>query len=154
MVTGDRVVVPAGSFVLGTIEHDQRPGRVQGRAQLRFHLHTLILPNHHSVTIEGSLQGLPGSASNRRVGARGNTEPVDQIDRDVRTLVKGTFAGAGMGFFIGRSPATTLVGTAAGGAAALAKVLFTRGDEISLPARTTVELVLDGPATVESQYVP
>jgi hypothetical protein len=154
VVVGDRVVVPPRSCVLGTIERDQRPGRTHGRAQLRFLFHTVVLPSNHSISIVGSLQGLPGSPQNRRNGARGTAEPVDQIDRDVHTMIKGTFAGAGMGYFIGRSPTTTVVGTAAGGAAALAKVLFTRGDDISLPVGTTVELVLEQPATVEAQYVP
>jgi hypothetical protein len=154
VVVNDRVVVPPRSCVLGSIERDQRPGRAHGRAQFRFLFHTLVLPSNHSISIVGSLQGLPGSALNRRTDARGTTEPVDQIDHDVHTMVKGTAAGAGLGFFIGRSPTTTLVGTAAGGAAALAKVLFTRGDDISLPVGTMVELVLEHPATVEARDVP
>jgi type IV secretion system protein VirB10 len=154
IVVSDRVVVPAKSSLLGTIEHDQRPGRVSGRAQFRFQLHTLILPNNHTVAIAGILQGVPGSSLNRRVDRRGTTEPVDQIDRDVHTMVRSTLLGASGGAIFGRNPAAVAIGTGAGAAAGLAKVLFTRGDEIYLPAGTTVEMVLERPATVEAQYVP
>ena len=153
LVISDHVVVPAKSSLLGTIEHDQRPGRVKGRAQFRFQLHTLVLPNNHTVAIAGTLLSLPGSSLNRRLDRRGTIEPVDQIDHDVHTMVGSTALGAGMGALIGRNPYGTGLGAASGAAAGLAKVLFSRGDEINLPAGTPVEIVLEHAATVEAQYV-
>lgn len=154
IVVSDRIVIPAKSSLLGTIEHDQRPGRVSGRAQFRFRMHTLILPNNHAIVIAGSLQGLPGSTGNRRVDGRGTNEPVDQIDRDARTMVHSTLVGAAGGAILGRNPSAVAIGTGAGAVAGLAKVLFTRGDEIHLWTGTPVEVVLDRTVTVEAQYVP
>ena len=154
IVINDRVVVPVKSSLLGTIEHDRRPGRVRGRAQFRFGLHTLILPNNHTVEIAGSLQDLPGSSVNRRVDSRGTTEPVDQIDHDVHTMVRSTLTGAAGGAIFGRNSTSVAIGTGAGAVAGLAKVLFTRGDEINLPAGTAVELILERSATVAAECVP
>jgi hypothetical protein len=154
IVVNDRVVVPPKTFVLGSVLHDRRPGRVRGRAQFRFQFDTMVLPNNHTVSIEGSLQDLPGSPINRRIGARGRIEPVDQIDRDVPIIVKATLLGGVLGLVGGQSVGWMFVGGLAGGAAGTGKTLFSRGDEIFLPAGTPLEIVLDSPVTVEAQYVP
>ncbi len=153
IVVNDRVVVPANSYVQGTVEEESRPGRVRGRAQFSFHFDSLILPNNHTVRIAAALQGLPGSTRNRSRHERGAIEPVDQIDADVYTVAKGTLAGGMLGGLGGRSGFGLGMGALAGGGLGLAKVLFTRGDEISLPVGTRVELVLERPVSIEAQYV-
>jgi hypothetical protein len=98
--------------------------------------------------VVGSLQSLPGSSRNRTVNNEGTLEPVDQIDADVYTVAKATGAGVlvgsirHVGIGVGQG---ALIGAGLG----LAKVLFTRGDEISLPVGTRVEMVLQRPLTVQ-----
>jgi hypothetical protein len=148
VVENSRVVIPEHTRVMGVVMDERRPGRVQGRAQLRLKFTQLILPDNRQLSVVGSLQGLPGSSRNRTVNNEGTLEPVDQIDADVYTVAKTTGAGVlvgsirHVGIGVGQG---ALIGAGIG----LAKVLFTRGDEISLPVGTRVEMVLQRPLTVQ-----
>jgi len=77
---------------------------------------------------------------------------VDQIDADVYTAAQTTGAGVlvgsihHVGIGVGQG---ALIGAGLG----LAKVRFTRGDEISLPAGTWVEMVLQRPLTVQATSI-
>jgi len=148
VVENNRVVIPEHTRVMGVVAEERRPGRVQGRAQMRLKFTQLILPDNRQLSVVGSLQSLPGSRTNRTVNNEGTLEPVDQIDADVYTVAKTTGAGVLVGSIrhvgIGVGPGA-LIGAGLG----LAKVLFTRGDEISLPVGTRVEMVLQRPLTVQ-----
>jgi hypothetical protein len=150
VIVGNRVVIPQGSKVQGTVVGDKRPGRIKGRAQFHFRFEQLILPDNRVLPIEGRLLSLPGSARNRRIGGDGTVAPVDQIDKDVTTLATGAGGGALGGLLI--NTRTAGLGAAIGGTLALGKVLFTRGDEINLPAGTDVEMVLE--REVSTEVVP
>jgi type IV secretion system protein VirB10 len=148
VVENNRVVIPEHTRVMGVVTDERRPGRVQGRAQMRLRFTQLILPDNRELSVVGSLQSLPGSSTNRTVNHEGTLEPVDQIDADVYTVAKTTGAGVlvgsirHVGIGVGQG---ALIGAGLG----LAKVLFTRGDEISLPVGTRVEMVLQRPLTVQ-----
>ena len=153
VVGNNRMVIPEHTRVMGVVADERRPGRVQGRAQMRLKFTQLILPDNRQLSVVGSLQGVPGSSRNRTVNNEGTLEPVDQIDADVYTVAKTTGAGVLVGSIrhvgIGVGPGT-LIGAGLG----LAKVLFTRGDEISLPVGARVEMVLQRPLTVQSRSLP
>jgi type IV secretion system protein VirB10 len=153
VVENNRVVIPEHTRVMGVVTDERRPGRVQGRAQMRLRFTQLILPDNRELSVVGSLQSLPGSSRNRTINNEGTLEPVDQIDADVYTVAKTTGAGVlvgsirHVGIGVGQG---ALIGAGLG----LAKVLFTRGDEISLPVGTRVEMVLQRPLTVQSRSLP
>jgi type IV secretion system protein VirB10 len=149
VVENDMVVIPACTRVMGVVEQDRRPGRVKGRAQFRFRFTSLILPNDHVVKIQGGLQSLP-DGKNRTRDAEGTIEPVGQIDRDVYTVAKGVAAGGLAGAITRNGPAAG-IGMGVGGGLALAKVLFTRGDEIHLRQGTKVEMVLQRSVVIDRQ---
>jgi hypothetical protein len=150
VIAGDHVLIPEHTRVLGVVERARRPGRIRGRAQIRLRFNTLILPDDHVLSIAGNLQSLPGSEEHRTVDKEGTLEPVDQIDADVYTVAGSTGVGILIGSIshigIGVGP-----GAAIGLGLGLAKVLFTRGDAISLPVGTRVEIVLQRPLTVTPQ---
>lgn len=147
VVANGRVVIPEHTRVMGVVADERRPGRVQGRAQMQLRFTQLILPDNRTLSIVGSLQSLPGSHANRTVDRQGTLEPVDQIDADVYTIAGAAIAGGMIGT-IGRPGLGTGIGALTLGGLGLAKVLFTRGGEISLPEGTRVEMVLHHPVTV------
>jgi type IV secretion system protein VirB10 len=148
VVQDSHVVIPLRAQVQGVVQSEQRPGRVKGRAQFLLHFTTLIFPNNYVVSIDGALQSVPGSMKLRTQNRGGTLEPVDQIDKDVATITRPALIGGAIGSIRSLGPGT-FTGAGAGALAGLAKVLFTRGDEIRLPAGTTVEMVLQRPLTVE-----
>src|SRR2546425_13304610 len=78
VIVSDRVVIPEHARVMGVVESERRPGRVQGRARLRLHFTQLILPDNQVFSIAGTLESLPGSSRKRRIDDEGTIEPVDQ----------------------------------------------------------------------------
>jgi hypothetical protein len=148
VVANSRVVIPEHTRVMGVMADERRPGRVQGRAQMQLRFTQLILPDNRELSVVGDLQSLPGSSKNR-TNSEGMLEPVDQIDADVYTMVKTTGAGLLIGSLSHAGLAGVGYGAVIGGGVGLARVLFTRGDEISLPVGTRVEMILKRPLTVQ-----
>ena len=151
VVQDSHIAIPLRAQVQGVVESEKRPGRVKGKAQFLLHFTTLIFPNNYVVPIDGALQSVPGTKV-RPSGEKGTLEPVDQIDKDVKTVVKPALIGGAVGSIRSLGPGT-FTGAGAGALAGLAKVLFTRGDEIHLPAGTTVEMVLQRPLTLDLNRV-
>jgi hypothetical protein len=148
VVANGRVVIPEHTRVMGVVADERRPGRVQGRSRMQLRFTQLILPDNRELSVVGNLQSLPGSNKNR-TNNEGTLEPVDQIDADVYTVAKTAGAGLLVGSLSHAGLAGVGYGALIGGGVGLAKVLFTRGDEISLPVGTRVEMVLQHPLTVQ-----
>jgi hypothetical protein len=148
VVANGRVVIPEHTRVMGVVADERRPGRVQGRSRMQLRFTQLILPDNRELSVVANLQSLPGSNKNR-TNNEGMLEPVDQIDADVYTMAKTTGAGLLVGSLSHAGLAGVGYGALIGGGVGLAKVLFTRGDDISLPAGTRVEMVLQHPLTVQ-----
>jgi len=140
VIADSHIVIPAHTHVTGTVLQERRPGRVKGRARLRIGFTNLIFPDYHVVSIDGALQGLPESHRDRRVDAEGTIEPVDQIDRDIRAVTVPALPGTVIGLLRGGNAGLRLA--LLGGGLGLGKAMVSRGDEISLPAGTVVEMVL------------
>src|SRR5207245_11605508 len=56
VVTNDRVVIPAGTYVQGKISNVKRAGRLKGRAEVLMHFTTLIYPRGYTVKLPGGLE--------------------------------------------------------------------------------------------------
>jgi hypothetical protein len=151
VIAGNRVVIPAHTRVQGSVTRTARPGRVKGRGYLQFHFTTLILPNNYILPISGSLASLPGSSlyEKKRNGA---IQPVDQIDKDLPTIVGAGAIGAALGS-ISHGTINTAGGAAIGAAVGLGAVLVTRGDDTRLVEGTRVEMVLDNPVNIPVSHL-
>lgn len=146
VIQQNRVVIPVHARVQGSITGSERPGRIKGRGHLQFHFTTIILPNNYVVPISGSLQSLPGSTRYEKK-LEGMIRPVDQIDKDIATIVDSAAGGSAIAA-VSRGSASTITGALLGSAFGLGKVLVTRGDDITLREGTKVEMVLDREVTV------
>jgi hypothetical protein len=151
VVAGNRVVIPAHTRVQGLVTRTARPGRAKGRGYMQFYFTTLIFPNNYVLPISGSLASLPGSFRYEKK-RNGVIQPVDQIDKDLGTIVKAGAIGAALGS-ISHGTITTAGGAAIGAAVGLGKVLVTRGDDIRLLEGTRVEMVLDNPVTIPVSHL-
>jgi hypothetical protein len=152
VVQGNGVVIPSHTLVQGVVESDERPGHLKRTSEFRFRFTALIFPNNLVVPINGVLQSIPG-AKNIRTRADDRTlEPVDQTEKVITptaaSAVGGAIIGAHRGFGIGLLP-----GAGLGAALGLGAVLLKRGDEISLPRGTSVEMVLAAPFSLEQSQI-
>jgi hypothetical protein len=152
VIQGNRVVIPAHTLVQGVVEADRRPGHLNRVSEFRFHFTTLIFPNNYVAPIQGALQSIPGARNIRTRDEEGTLKPVDQTEKVVTPAVAGGVGGAIIGshraYGIGLLP-----GAGLGAALGLGAVLLKRGDEISLPQGSNVEMVLQAPLSLEPAQV-
>ena len=147
IVIDGRIVIPAGSYVMGTITESQRPGRVKGRGEFRLRFDSLTLPNGVTRDFRGTLAGLDGRANETLDRKEGTVRSEGNKSGDASTIGTTTVYGASGGGLIGAAAGSGIkgagIGAAAGAAAGLVGILLTRGPDAVLAKGTTVEMILD-----------
>ncbi len=157
-VTGDnRVLIPVGVRVQGTLDQVVRPGRVKGSAQVAMHFTTVIFPNGTIVNVPGHVDSLPGSPGQRVKDGEGTIEQSSGKGVDMGTILKGASAGAGVGGIGGAAAGNVGAGVGygalAGAIAGGIYTLFQRGADVDIPQGTLVEMVLQRPLTLQEENV-
>lgn len=143
----DRIVIPPGSYVAGTVTSVKRPGRVKGRGEIFIRFDSLTLPNGVTRDFRARVGSLDGEARERLDRDEGAIQSEGNKAGDARTIGEAAAAGASVGVIAGAAAGRTGmgagVGAAAGAAAGLVGVLLSRGPDAVLPKGTTMEMVLD-----------
>ena len=138
VTANNRVVIPRGSDVEGTITHAKPAGKVVGKGELFIRFDTLILPNGVSRDFRARPPGEEGKVEGNGKAADGRV----------------VMAGAGMGATIG-AITHGLGGAAVGGVGgALAGVLLSRNQDVVLRSGTHVEMVLDRDLVFHPEELP
>lgn len=142
VILNGKILVPAGSWVNGTVTEAKRAGRVKGRAEIMMHLTTLILPNAYVVSLVASPSNA-GTGGHETTDSEGKIKGDTDKASDAGTVIDTTMAGAGIGAIAAQSPKGAGIGAGIGAAAGLATVLLSRGPDAELPRGTTLDAVLD-----------
>jgi hypothetical protein len=147
IVVSGRIVIPAGSYVMGTITNTKRPGKVKGRGEFYLRFDSLTLPNGVTRDFHATVSGLDGRASEELNQKEGAIKSEGTKGADARTIgetaASGAAIGALAGGLAGAAGMGAGIGAAAGATAGLAAVLFSRGPDAVLAKGTTVEMILD-----------
>lgn len=142
-----RVVIPRGSFVNGTVTVSKQAGKVKGKGELFIRFDSLSLPNGVTRDFRSRLGSADGSVDGKVDREEGKITGERDKSRDARTTAEGAGIGASIGGIAGAAAGSPLkgvgIGAAAGAAAGLASVLVKHRPDASLPAGTTVEMILD-----------
>jgi len=146
IVVENHIVIPAGSYVMGTITSTERPGKVKGKGEFYLRFDSLMLPNGVTRDFTATLSALDGRASEDLDKKEGAVKSEGNKSGDVRTVGETAAMGASVGGLagIGRAPGMGAgIGAAAGAVAGLTAVVLTRGPDAVLAKGTTVEMILD-----------
>jgi hypothetical protein len=142
-----RLAIPKGSTIRGTITDILRPGRIKGKGQIMVRFDDILLPNGVKRQLIASFHAIHGPAevdfNKKSETVSGDSSKGD----DVETIVGTTQAGATITAIAARSAGNTAMGAAAGAAAGLAIVLFTRGKDLVLEPGIQFDLELQRPLT-------
>lgn len=149
IVVNNRVLIPVGSYVRGSVTYAKRPGRIKGRGELHLRFDELILPNGYTVQLSASLASAGARQGEEVDREEGRIKGDTSKGEDVGTVATTGTTGAGVGAIAGGGKGAA-IGGAAGAAAGLAATLFTRGRELELPRGTTVDVVLDRPLELDA----
>lgn len=152
----NRIVIPPGSYVQGTITEVKRPGHLhdrRGEIYLRFD--SMVLPNGVTRDFRARLGGLEGDLDASVDRSEGKVKSQSSKGNDAHTIAETTVTGAEVGAIAGgvsgRPGLGIGTGAAAGAAAGVMEVLLSRGPDAVLPKGSTLEMVLDRPLTFEER---
>jgi type IV secretion system protein VirB10 len=156
-VLDNRVIVPAGSYIQGSISQVERAGHGHGRAEILMHFTSMIYPSGYTVMLPGSVENTPG-AENKSVK---DSEGTIQQDRDTGKKVEdaakggavGTVAGATAGGLATGGLNGARVGAGAGAAAGIGWALLKRGNDVRLDVGTSIEMEIQRPITVDASRI-
>jgi hypothetical protein len=150
---GNRIVIPVGSYVKGSVTQVLRPGRVKGRAQLGLRFDSLTLPNGTTRPLRATLSSYGGNEEQGFRREESKIEGAGTKGEDAGKVATTATQGTIIGGLSTRSGKGAGVGALGGGLAGLVWVLATRGKEIMLPPGTTFELQLSVPLSLERDEV-
>lgn len=141
IAVNNRIVIPEGSYVTGTVTQVKRPGMVKGRGELYVRFDTLMLRNGVQRDFRGTVSAVDGSQTDIAEN-EGRVEADSSKGQDAGTVydvgATGAVIGAGAGGGMGAG-----IGAGIGAAAGMAAVLLTRGKEVMLLRGTSLEMQLD-----------
>jgi type IV secretion system protein VirB10 len=147
ILANGRIVIPAGSYVAGTVTEVKRPGRVKGRGELFVRFDSLTLPNGVTRDFRARIGAMDGRATEEFDRSEGKIKSEGNKSGDARNVGEAAAAGASIGVIAGAAGGNygmgAGIGGAAGATAGLMGVLLTRGPDAVLAKGSTVEMVLD-----------
>lgn len=143
---GERMVIPKGSQVTGSISRIIRPGRFKGKAVMNVLFQSINIPGRGQLPIVASLARV-NSEGVGGVRSEGTVEGEGSEGSDIGKVMMPGLVGAGIGTLAGGGKGAAL-GGGIGAAIGLATVLATRGKEIEVPRGSTLDITLDKPLTI------
>jgi type IV secretion system protein VirB10 len=157
ITVGNRIVIPRGSSVKGSVTQVVRPGRVRGKGQIGIRFETLILPNGTRRSLRATLSGFGGTGREGFQPKESQIEGASSKGEKAGKVAETTITGAEIGTIVGaaeRSPVKGLgIGSLAGAAGGLVWVFASRGKEVVLPSGTNFELQLSAPLSFSREEV-
>jgi hypothetical protein len=157
ITVGNRIVIPVGSYIKGSVTQVVRPGRVKGRGQLGLRFDSLTLANGTTHSIRATLSSFGGNGKQGFKRTESKIEGESSKGQDAGTVAETSVVGAEIGTIAGAASGHVVkglgIGSAAGAAGGVISVLLSRGKEIVLPSGTNLELQLNSPLRFESGEV-
>ena len=156
-VMNDHVIVPAGSYIQGSISRVERAGHGSGRAEILMHFTAIIFPSGYTVMLPGAVQNTPG-ADNKSVTDQEGTIQQDsdtgkKVEDAAKNGVYGTMGGATAGGLATGGLNGARVGAGAGAAAGIAWALLKRGPDVKLDVGTSIEMEIQRPITIDASRI-
>jgi type IV secretion system protein VirB10 len=144
--SGERMVIPKGSVVSGSISRIDRPGRVKGKAVLYLQFQSIRIPGRRQAPIYATLVRVDFKG-NGGVQSEGSVAGAGSTGSDMAKVLTPGLVGAGIGTLAGGGKGAG-IGAGVGVAIGLAAVFTSRGKDLDVRRGSTMEISLDRPWTV------
>jgi hypothetical protein len=136
-----RLIIPKGSTIRGTLTEVVRPGKVKGKGRLAVRFDDVLLPNGILRPLVATFRGLHGAGDETLDRKTESVKGASSKGEDVGTIVSTTSTGTIIGALVGHGSGAA-IGAGAGAAAGLAAVLFSRGKDMVINPGTRFDLEL------------
>ena len=143
---GERMVIPKGSLVIGSVSRIQRPGRFRGKAVMNVIFESVQIPGKSQVPLVASIAQIEPEG-NSGVKEEGKIVAEGSKGKDAGRVAKPALVGSGIGALVGGGKGSA-IGAGVGAVAGLAGVFATRGKDVELNRGMTLEIVLDRPLVI------
>src|SRR5208337_2337210 len=91
---GNRIIIPKGTSIRGTVTEVIHPGRVKGRAQLGLRFDEMILPNGTTRHLRATLSGFGSAGDDKFKPNEGKIEAGGSKGEDAEKIARTTIPGA------------------------------------------------------------
>ena len=136
-----RLVIPKGSTIRGTVTDVTRPGKIRGKGRMAIRFDDILLPNGIKRDLVAAFRGIHGPGDEGMDRKSESVSAGGSGSTDVGTVVGTTSQGAIIGALVDRGTGTA-IGAGAGAAAGIATMLFTRGRDLVLSPGIQFDLEL------------
>jgi len=155
-VLNERILVPAGTYIQGRIQHTEPAGRSKKRAEILIHFTSMIYPSGYTVMLPGSIENTPGADDKGVKDSEGTIQQDKDTGKRIEDAAKGAAVGGTVGS-IGGAAAGGLNGARVGGlagiAAGVAWALLKHGPELKLDVGTSLEMEVQRDIVVDMSRV-
>ena len=151
-VVNDQIIIPAGTYIQGRIEHVQRGGHVKGRAEVLIHFTSMIYPSGYTVMLGGSIENTPGAQKTSMKDSEGTIREDSDAGKKAREAVGGATTGAVIGGLAAGGKGAG-IGAGAGGVAGLAVGMLSRGADVRLEPGTSIQMEIQREVTVDASRI-
>jgi hypothetical protein len=145
VVANSTMIIPAGTWVQGTVDMVKRAGRIKGTAELQFHLTKLIYPNGYTLDVAAAIANVPGDAGTT-MKEPGTVAHQPEKGTDLERIGSNASRGAMIGSVAGAAANPSIRGLGVGGLAGVAAgtliAVLARGSDVLFPTGTSVEIAL------------
>jgi hypothetical protein len=156
IVQNGHIIVPAGTWVQGTVDNVKRAGRLKGTAELQFHLTSLIFANGYTVDIAAAIDRVPGDESTA-VKEPGTVAHNSEKGKDLERVGQGASQAGQIGALAGVAARPSMRGLGVGGLSGIAAGtligLLARGSDVRFDTGTAVEIALARPMAIEGARI-
>jgi hypothetical protein len=146
---GDRIVIPKGSKVEGSITRIVRPGRFKGKAVMNILFQSINIPGRGQLPLVASLARVD-TEGNASVHPEGSIDGEGSVGSDIGKVLVPGLAGAGIGTLAGGGKGAG-IGAGVGAAIGLATVFATRGKDLEVRRGSTMDISLDRPLAIPQE---
>jgi hypothetical protein len=140
-----RLVVPKGSAIRGTVTEVAKPGKIQGKGRLAIRFNDLLLPNGIKRDLIATFRSIHSNGEEKIDRKSESVARETGVNRqDVGTIVGTTANGAIIGSIV-NGGSGALAGGGVGAAGGIATMLFTRNRDLVISPGTQFDLELIKP---------
>lgn len=141
------LIAPANSNVIGLVTEAKAAGRAETTGRLKIKFTEIITPNGNRLPISAKI------ITNDGTGVLKGSATKDKAKNIAKDVVIGSAGGALSGLVFGSMAGGsagkgTALGTAVGAGLGLGKALIDKGQDVTIPAGSQLNLMIDQPSTV------
>lgn len=156
VVIQSTMVIPAGTWVQGTVDSVKRAGRIKGVASLQFHLTQFIYASGYTVDIAAAIARVPGETGST-MKEPGTVQHDSEKGKDLERVGEAASKGGQIGALAGAAASPSIRGFGVGGLAGVAAgtliAILARGTDVRFDTGTSVEIALNQAMAIEPEQV-